>query len=262
MKKIISFFLLFGFLIVGLVYYKFFLPPKKEKVTDPKIKEILNRGKILVGTEASYPPMEYLDEAGNFLGFDIDLAKEIAADLGVEVEFVNIPWEKLFDALAEGKVDLAISAITITPERMEILSFSVPYLNVGQVIVAKNDTQIKGIADLQGKVLGVQRETTSEEEAKKYTDPSLVKSFPNYDLAKEALERGEIEAIIIDYPAGLAMVAKDKNLKIVGKPFTQEFYGVALQKGQEVLLEKVNQTIKRLQQSGTLRALEEKWFSK
>lgn len=260
MKKILFFFLLIVCLVGGVALYKFFISSPKKEIADPKIKEILTRGKILVGTEATYPPMEFLDENGNFAGFDIDLAKEIAADLGVEVEFINIPWEKLFEAVIEGKVDMAISSITITPERMEILNFSDPYFNAGQVIVTKKETPIEGVRDLQGKVLGVQRGTTSEEEAKKHTDPSLVKSFPNYELAKEALKNGEVEAIIIDYPAALAMVAKEKNFKIVGPPFTQEFYGIAIQKGQEVLLERVNKTIKKLKQSGTIQALEEKWF--
>lgn len=262
MKKINLFFILIllFLLIGGFVYYRFLIRPSQRKILDPKIREIISRGKILVGTEATYPPMEYLDESGNFVGFDIDLAREIARDLGVGVEFVNIPWAELFDSVIEGKVDMAISAITITPERMEMLSFSDSYFNAGQTIIVKKDSLIKGLTDLQGKVLGVQEERTSEEEAKKHTDPSLVKSFPNYNLAREALGRGEIEAIIIDYPAGLAMVAKEEDLKIVGTPFTQEFYGVAVQKGQDVLLVKINQTIKKLKQTGALKALEDKWF--
>jgi polar amino acid transport system substrate-binding protein len=264
MKKINLFFIsiLIVLLMGGFIYYGFLIPVGKEKAPDPKMREIITRGKILVGTEAAYPPMEFLDEAGNFLGFDIDLAKEIAFDLGVGVEFKNIPWAEIFDSVIEGKVDMIISAITITPERMEFLSFSDPYFNTGQVIVGQKDSLIKGIEDLQGKALGVQEGTTSEEEAKKYTGPFLVKSYANYTLAKEALFQGEIEAIIIDYPAGLGMVAEDENLKIIGEPFTQEFYGVAVQKGQEVLLTKINQTIRRLKQTRELKVLEEKWLTR
>lgn len=249
-------------LIGGFIYYRFLIPAGKEKVLDPKMREIMTRGKILVGTEAVYEPMEYLDEAGNFIGFDIDLAKEIAKDLGVEAEFKNIPWAEIFDSVMEERVDMIISAITITPERLEVLSFSDPYFNAGQVIVVQKDSPIKGREDLQGKILGVQEGTTSEEEAKKLTDPSLVKSYTDYGQVKEALSRAEIEAIIIDYPAGVGMVARDRNLKIVEEPFTQEFYGVAVQRGQEVLLSKINQTIRRLKQTGELRALEEKWLTK
>ncbi len=248
-------------LIGGLIYYLFLIPTGKEKVLDPKLREILDRGKILVGTEAAYFPMEYLDERGNFMGFDIDLAKEIAQDLGVEVEFKNIPWAEILDSVKEGKVDMIISAITITPERAEVLSFSDPYFNAGQVVVVQKDSLIEEVKDLQGKILGVQEGTTSEAEAKRLTDPSLVKSYANYDLAKEALFQGEIEAIIIDYPAGVGMVAKEEKLKIAGEPFTQEFYGVAVQKGQDVLLSKINQTIRRLKQTGELKILEEKWLA-
>ncbi len=248
-------------LVGGFVYYWFLSSLGKKEVVDPKIKEIISRGKILVGTEAAYPPMEYFDETGNFVGFDIDLAKEIASDLGVGVDFKNLPWVEIFDSVMKGEVDMIISAIAITPERLEALSFSDPYLNVGQVIVTKKDLVIQGVEDLQGKIIGVQKGTISEEEAKKRTDLSLVKSYANYSLVKEALFRGEIEVILIDYPAGIKMVAQDEELKIVGEPFTQEFYSVAVQKGQEVLLARINQTIRRLKQTGKLRALEEKWLS-
>jgi len=244
----------------GIFLYNELLP---EEIKDPLLRKIKEQGEIIVGTDATYPPMESIDQEGNFLGMDIDIAKEIASDLEVEVKFRNIIWEEIFDTVREGEVDMIISSITITPERAETMSFSDPYFNAGQVIVIRTDKQevIKGVEDLLGHTLGVQVETTSEEEAKKHTDPSLVKSYENYDLAKEDLLEGEIDVIIIDYPAAIGMVAGEKDLQIVGVPFTQEFYGVATQKNQKVLLSEINKTIRRLKREGKLKELEEKWLS-
>jgi len=219
--------------------------------------------KLVVGTDATYPPMEYFDDAGNFAGMDIDIAKEIALDLGAEIEFRNITWEKIFDALPTGEVHTLISSITITPERAQTMDFSDPYFNAGQVVVTTTDkaTGITGVEDLDGKKVGVQVGTTSEVEAKKYTDPSLVKGFADYDLAKSALLNGVIDAVIIDYPAAVGMVSGETTLKIIGEPFTQEFYGVAVKKGEEKLLAEINKTIRRLKREGKLTELEEKWLS-
>jgi len=243
----------------GVFLYNRLLP---EEIADPLLRKIKEQGEIIVGTDATYPPMESIDEEGNFFGMDIDIAKEIASDLGVKVKFKNIIWEEVFAAVREGEVDMIISSITITLGRAETMSFSDPYFNAGQVIVIRTDKKeiIKGVEDLLGHTLGVQVETTSEEEAKKYTASTLVKSYENYDLAKEELLGGEIDAIIIDYPAAVGMVAEEKDLQIMGAPFTQEFYGVATQKNQKALLSQINRTIRRLKREGKLKELEEKWL--
>ncbi len=262
MSKKIFFIIIIGMVIIlaalNYSYTKFL----KEEITDPMLKKIKESGKIIIGTDATYPPMESIDEKGNFVGVDMDIAQEIAKDLRVKAEFQNIRWEEIFDTLREGKVDMIISAITITPERVEIMAFSNPYFNAGQVIVTKAEKVgiIKGVEDLRGKTVGVQIETTSEQEAKKYTDLSLVKSFENYNLAKESLLEGEIEAIIIDYPAAIGIIAKEKDLEIIGEPFTQEFYGIAVQIGQRSLLDRINKTIRNLKETGELQKIEKRWL--
>jgi polar amino acid transport system substrate-binding protein len=237
---------------------------RKELVEDPILRKIKTQGKIVVGTDATYPPMESIDEKGNFVGLDIDIAKEIASDLKVQIEFKNIPWETLisFEPLQKGEVDMLISSITITPERAEKVAFSDPYLNAGQVIVTTVEKlgEIKGVGDLANKKVGVQINTTSENEAKKYT--SSVIAFDDYIKAKEALLKGEIDAIVIDYPAGLGLVSKEPKLKIVGEPFTQEFYGIAVRKDATEFLKEINKTIRRLKMEGKLETLIQSWFSK
>jgi len=256
----IAILILAGISVGFLIYRSLF----QEEIKDPLLKKIKKREEIIIGADATYPPMESVNKQGDFFGMDIDIAKEIASDLGVEPKFRNVAWEELFDAVRNGTVDMIISSITITKERTEIMSFSDPYFNAGQVIVIREDKKeiIKGKEDLKGYSLGVQTETTSEEEAKKLaSSPSLVKSYESYDLAKEDLLKGKIDVVIIDYPAAVGMVSEETNLQIVGGPFTQEFYGVASQKGQEILLSRINKTIRRLKQEGKLKELEEKWLA-
>ena len=259
-RNIILLLILLILIGVGAFLYKELV---KEEIKDPLLKKIKERGEIIIGTDATYPPMESIDEAGNFFGMDIDIAKEIASDLKVQLRFENIIWEELFNAVRESQVDMIISSITITRERAETMSFSDPYFNAGQVIVIRKDKQeiIKGLEDLSGYSLGVQIETTSEKEAQKYTTPTLVKSYENYELAKEELLTEEIDAIIIDYPAAVGMVAGEEDLQIIGEPFTQEFYGIATSKNQTVLISYINGTIRRLKREGVLKSLEEKWLT-
>ena len=262
-KKQLIFLIIVVIGIISVAEYIFFRPSVEEIIEDPMLKEIKILGQILVGTDATYPPMESIGEAGNFVGMDIDIAREIAFDLGVEAEFRNIVWDEIFDTLLNGEVDMLISAITITSERAERMAFSDPYFNAGQVIITTLDkvNEIKGIQDLAGKKLGVQIETTSEVEAQKYTDPDLVIPFENYDLAKDELLKGAIDAIIIDYPAAAGMVFGQETFRIVGEPFTQEFYGIAVRKEEKVLLGEINKTIRRLKRENIIEEMEKKWLA-
>lgn len=249
-----------GVTLTSVLYFSR-LRPEVLEIKDPMLKKIHDRGTITIGTDATYPPMESINENGDFVGIDIDIAREIAADLGVKADLQNIIWEELFNTVKEGKVDMIISSITITAERAQTLAFSDPYFNAGQVIVTEKGmvNLIKGVEDLRGRAVGTQIETTSETEAKKYTDS--VVAFENYNLALGDLLEGKVEAIVIDYPAALGMVAENEGLAIVGEPFTQEFYGAAVQIGQNELLGRINETIRRLKQTGELKKLEERWLT-
>jgi len=226
---------------------------------DPHVKAIKERGTIIIGTEASYPPMEFIDENGNFVGVDIDIAKEIAKNLRVEPEFKNIVWDELFDKLLAGEVDMLISSITILPERTEIMAFSDPYFNAGQVIIVKESRaiEIKNPDDLYNKRIGVQGNTTSDFEAQKYTNK--VVRYSTYQEAIEDLLAEKIDAIVIDYPAGIALVREIEGLVITGSPFTQEFYGVAVRKKDQALLSLINKTLADLKRTGKLQQIINNW---
>lgn len=228
-----------------------------EETLDPTIKRIKDAGKLLVGTHAPYAPMEYFDENGDIIGFDIDIAEMIAEKLDVELEVKNLEFLELIDAVRNGEVDMIIAAITITTARAEQVLFSNAYLNAGQIIIVNESNQdISTPEDLENKSVGVGNGTTSEKEALKYTNSTLVKRYDHYLEAREDLIAGEIDAIIIDYPAGVGLLKDTSGLKIVGESFTDELYGIAVKKGEQALKTEIDDLIA----SGEIKELEDKWF--
>ena len=233
---------------------------------DPKIKEIKDRGKLIVGSDIPYGVMEFFDDSENVVGIDIDIAQEIADHLGVEIEVINYDWEPLFDAIKNGEVDLAISAMSITPERAEEMLFSIPYFNAGQVVVIHKDSaDIEGPLDLSGKKIGVQGESTSEPEARKYTEESLVVTYTGYDfeLTEEGmindLQTGVIDAIIIDLIAGIDLINYEENFIIAGDPFTEEFYGIATKIDNVALIAQVDEVLRDMKRTGKLKEITDKY---
>ena len=197
-------------------------------------------------------------------GYDVDLGEEIGKDLGYTVKWVKFPFEKLFDILRNGEVELVISAISITPERKKQFVFSDPYFASGNTIARRRDKQgIKDLASLAGKRVGVQSSTTGQlfMESQKVAANVTLTKFPTLDDALGALNRTEIDAVVGDDPILTYSIAKSfDNLMTTGVRLTSEDYGVLLRKSDRELLRKVNATIARLKKSGTLEELHKKWF--
>ncbi len=255
MRKNFKLFLFITILITSIVFYSGCIDSENE--IDPALQKFKDAGKIVVGTSTPYEPMEYIDEQGNIVGFDIDLANAIALDIGVELEIKDMDFDSLIDSVASGEIDIAIAAITINLERSEKVLFSNPYLNAGQIIIVNaSNNEISSPEDLENKKVGVQNGTTSKDEAEKYTNSSFVITYDNYSTAIDQLLNGVIDAIVIDYPAGFGLSTKNDDIKIVGNPFTNELYGIAMKKGETALKDKINDIIK----SDIITALEAKWF--
>lgn len=253
--------------VIGLALFISYLVNLSRSLTrveelDPQMQEIKSQGKIIIGTNATFPPMEFIDEDGNLVGIDIEIAKRIAHDLGVEAEFKQIDWQVIFDQLLAGEADMIISGITILPERAEIMAFSNPYFNAGQIVVIQKHKlqEIAGLEDLHGKKIGVQAETTSDFEAQKFT--TEVVGYLDYAAAKIDLLNGTLDAIMVDYPVGINLVAGEESLMVLGEPFTQEFYGVAVRKESHVLLNYINRTLVQLKRSGELDRIINKWIER
>jgi polar amino acid transport system substrate-binding protein len=218
---------------------------------------------IRVGTNAEYPPFESVDEEGNIVGFDVDLLTALAEDAGFEIEWVNTRWDGIFVALSEGEFDAVISAATITEEREEIIDFTNPYFNAGQVISvsADNAETLTTPEDLAGLRIGVQLGTTGDEYATQI-EGAVVERYDEVTLAFQALGDGEVDAVIADSPTSADIIANnpDLNLMIVGEPLTEEYYGIAVNSERADLLEALNASLEVVIADGTYAEIYEAYF--
>lgn len=215
---------------------------------------------LIIGTDPTFQPMEYVATDGALMGYDIDLGKGIAEELKTKVEFKKIPWNNLFKALDNKQVDIIMSSVTITDERKQKYDFSDNYLNAGQVIITqKNNMYINSADTLKGKRIAVQQGTTNEIEALKFTSPELVIRYPDFVQATQALVNGQVDAILSDLPGAKGIIAANVTLKIASDPLTNEYYGIVLRKN-DPSLEKINQALSAIRTKGILTDLKQKWL--
>ncbi|MDD5190967.1 MAG: basic amino acid ABC transporter substrate-binding protein [Dehalococcoidales bacterium] len=217
--------------------------------------------KIRVATDATWKPFEYVNEQTKAIeGFDIDLFNAIAAKAGIEVEYINVAWDPLLAGMAQGTYDAAISSITITADRAKAMLFSDPYFAAGQIVVVlKTNTTISGKNDLSGKKVGVQLGTTGNIEVDKIAGATS-KPYDDIGLAFQDLMNGQVDAVVCDNPVALFYVgANITKLKTTGNVFTDEQYGIAVAKGKDDLLKKINDGLKKVKAAGTIETLSAKW---
>ena len=208
---------------------------------------------IVMGTNAAFPPFEYIGgESGDeVVGFDAEIAKEIAKDLGKELKIEDMEFDTLLTALNANKIDFVIAGMTINPKRAESVNFSEPYYEATQaVIVRKDQTAVKVIDDLKDKKISVQLGTTGNDMASKYTGEANISAFNTGFEAVMELKNGKVDCLIIDQQPAMNFVAKNPELEILSFDFEPEYYGIAIKKDDKDLLASVNKTLKRLKSSG------------
>lgn len=224
------------------------------------LKRATKRGYLLVGSDVTYPPFEYM-ENGKPVGFDVDLINLVAKEMGLDrAEIIDTAWDGIFAALKTEKFDIIISSVTITEDRQKEMLFSDPYYDSGQIIaVRKNETRINNENDLVGKVVGVQINTTGDFAAQKIQGIKEIKRYDDIQQAFQDLEIGRIDAILNDLPVN-AWFAKERNVKLVGKLLTVEQYGICARLEDKDLIEEINKALKSLRESGKYNELYLKWF--
>jgi len=213
---------------------------------------------LKVGTDATYAPMEYMDEKGEIVGIDIDIVKAIAEAAGFEVEFKNYGWEPLFPALTGGEVDFAVSSITITDERKESYDFSDPYFIANQLILVPEDSKVTNFEDLKDKRVSVQINTTGHIVTKELLGEtsSKIVATESMPLAISEMINGNADAaigdnaVIIDYQANNPKV---KVKTIEDDSFEKEYYGLMVKKGNSEILDMLNEGIKKIKEDGKLK---------
>jgi len=233
--------------------------PKKAEAAKPAAA----KPKIVVAADATWPPMEFVNEQKEIVGFGPDMLKAMAAAADFELEIRNTAWDGIFAGLETGSYNAICSSVTITDERKQTMDFSAPYVNAGQVLVPKNASGVEIVADLKGKKVGAQIGTTGAIEIGKVAGVVLA-TYDEVGLAFEDLANGRIAGVVADSPiaADFAMQNprfKDK-MKIVGKPFTDEWLGIAVKKGDAAVLKLIDDGLAKIKASGELDKIAAKWL--
>ncbi len=234
---------------------------------DNSLQKVKDAGKLVLGLDDTFAPMGFRDENGHVVGFDIDLAAEVARRMGVELEIKPIEWSSSILSLNKGDVDVLWNGVTINEARKQQINFSKPYLNNRLVIVkAVDDNTINSKDDLKGKVLGVQ--VGSNDEALT-ADPSSknAKEIRRYDVNVNAfldLQAKRIDAVIIDEVAAQYYISDKKAPFVVvdKSPLTEELYGVGVRKTDGQLLAEIDRILDEMKSDGKAAEISQKWFSK
>lgn len=239
---------------------------KKEETTtaDTTAAETAAGGTLIVGFDQDFPPMGFVGDNGEYTGFDLDLAKEVASRLGLEYKAQPIAWDSKDMELESGNIDCIWNGFTITG-REDDYTWTTPYMANKQVFVVANDSDIKSQADLAGKVVEVQADSSAEAALKENQD--LANTFgqllttPDYNTAFMDLEQGAVDAVAMDViVAGYQIKQRNADFKILDDSLSEEEYGVGFKKGNTELRDKVQEALEEMAADGTLAKISDEWF--
>lgn len=223
---------------------------------------------LVLGLDASFPPMGFTDENNEIIGVDIDIAKAVCEKLGMQFEAKPIDWASKEMELNTGKVTCIWNGLTITDDRKEAFELSRSYMTNDQVIVVMNSSEIQTKADLADKIVAAQADSSGLEALQKdeiYTSikDGAAKEYADYVTAMGDLELGRCDAIVMDsVVANYYISANAKDMKILEENMSEEDYGIAFKKGEAALLEAVETAMSELAEEGKIAEISQKWFGK
>ncbi len=218
---------------------------------------------IVFATDATWPPMEFINAQKQIVGYSIDFMKAAGKEAGFKPVFRNTAWDGIFAGLAAGKYDAICSSVSITEKRKKAMDFSEPYFTVRQALIVPRNSHVRSLADLKGKKVGGQIGTTGYF-AIKSAEGVIPKSYDEIGLAMEDLNVGRIDAVVCDDPvaANYALLKYKDTLKIAAVIETGEVeqYGIAVRKGNTKVLDLVNRGIAAVKAKGIDQELKKKWI--
>jgi polar amino acid transport system substrate-binding protein len=215
-----------------------------------------------VGSYPNNPPFEFQGEGGKFEGFEVDIVTEAAKRAGMTVEIQGIDFQPLFAATSSGRIDVAISSITITAERLGSQSFTQPYYDSDMGVAATTAGAVKSLADLKGKIVGVLSGSTGEKWAMDNQAAQGFSEVKGYNTQQEVLldlAAGRVDGVVSDIPGMEYAFTKMQGLAVVDRIKTGEQYGLMMTKDHP-LLGKINDAITEMKKDGTTQAIHKKWF--
>ncbi len=215
---------------------------------------------LVVGTNAEFPPFEYL-EGSEIVGFDIDLIKAVAEQMGTNITIENLSWDGLLPALQSKKIDLIISGMTVTPDRQAIVNFSDPYYIAEEqmMIVQNSNTNITTMDDLIGKKVGVVLGYTGDVIVSDMEGVNVERYNSPYQAVMD-VQNGKIDALVVDNQPAKNYAANNTNVKAVPGNNTEEAYAIAIPKDNMKLLGDVNAALLTIQADGTYQKIYNKYF--
>lgn len=223
----------------------------------------LKEGFLQAGSDTAFPPMEFSDEQGGYIGFDVDLCAAIAKKMGLELEVVSTAWDGIIPALMSDRYDIIMSAMSITPERLEQINFTDPYLPGILAISTPKDTPIVDGAGLAGKIVGVQVDTTGQFAVEEIEGVKEIKKYGTILEAFQDLAAGRVEAVVNDEPVNAYVIETNETytekFANTGGIVTDNSYGYAVKKENTALLEAMNQALKELRDEGVYQKICDKW---
>ncbi len=230
---------------------------KSENIETPPT---IDDGMLQGGSDTAFPPFEFADDQGDYVGFDVDLMTAIAKKMGLEFEIVPTAWDGIIPALVSDRYDIIASAMTITEEREEQISFSDPYISADIAISAPVDSPIETAEDLADKTVGVQIDTTGQFAVEEIEDVGEIRKYETILNAFQDLETGRLDAVVNDAPVNAYIIRDNPNVENTGTIETGDVYGYGLKQENEQLRDAINQALQELKDEGLYDRIFQKWF--
>lgn len=218
----------------------------------------VEKGKLIMATNAEFPPYEYR-EGDKVVGIDAEIAQAIAEEMGMELEIEDMAFDSIIAAVTSGKVDVGIAGMTVTEDRKESVDFSNTYMEAAQVIIVQEGSAIATPDDLAGKKIGVQLGTTGDIYAADIKDATIERYNKGFE-AVQALSQGKVDAVVIDREPAKVFVEENTGLTLLDEEFTVEQYAIAVSKDNKELLDEINAALAKLEESGKLQEIKDKYI--
>lgn len=224
--------------------------------TPPTIKT----GIVMGGSDTAFPPFEFSDGKGGYIGFDVDILTAVCKKMGLELEVVPTAWDGIIPALVSERFDMIMSAMSITEERLQQINFSDPYYKNDLAITCPVDKPITSAEGLVGKVVGVQVDTTGQFAVEEIEGVKEIKKYENIIAALQDLEAGRVEAVVNDEPSNAYQIRGKEKLANTGIIPVDDDYGFGIKQGNDELLAAINLALQELTDEGVYELIRTKWF--
>lgn len=218
-------------------------------------------GKLIMSTNAAFPPYEMTTDSGEFEGIDIETAQAIADKLGLELQIDDMDFDAALLAVQQGKSDMVMAGVTVTDERQNVMDFTDSYATGIQSIIVKEDSDIASVDDLAGKKIGTQRGTTGYLYCSDDFGDENVVAYDDGLTAVQMLNNGQVDCVVIDNAPAKEFVAANPGLKLLDTAYVEENYAIGVGKGNTELKDAINTALEELKADGTLQAIVDKYIT-